>query len=257
MVIQNLEIFAVGLAVASAAAILGNFVILQRLSLAADVLSHIALPGFAIALALHVNPFLGGLAFLLFAALFIWRVEQKTHIPLDAIIGVLFTASLAVGALMFKDKEQLLEALFGNLKGISIPDVVFGISASIIIIFVVWTSLRAFTLSLLSPEFALSLKIPVPLVRLLFLILLVLTVAVGIKVVGVLLVGGLLLLPPLTAARIARGLPAAIGVSFIVSAIGVLAGILLSSYFNLEPGPLILLTETGLYLVALLLPQKR
>ncbi|MFQ5353632.1 MAG: metal ABC transporter permease, partial [Thermodesulfobacteriota bacterium] len=96
--------------VAAAASLLGSFAVLKRMALVGDALSHVALPGLAIALLLNLNPFLGALVFLLVAVVGIWTVQNKSTLPIDTIVGVFFTSSLALGALITPEHE-LIEAL--------------------------------------------------------------------------------------------------------------------------------------------------
>lgn len=230
---------------AAAASLLGTFVILQRLALAADVFSHIALPGLALAFAFHINPFLGGFLFLFLAAIVVWQLERKTSLPLDALIGIFFSASLALGALFFKEKEELLEALFGNLNKVTATDAFIAVLSGVILFAVVLASLRSFTLALLSPDLAASLNVRVVRLRLVFLLMMALVVALGIKIVGVLLVGALLILPAIAAQNISRGLRQALWLSVVVGMIGTLLGLAIAILGNLEAGPVIVLTLTG------------
>src|SRR5882724_2922653 len=76
---------------------IGTFIILKRMALVGDALSHVALPGIALALFYAVDPFWGVLIFLLAAAVIVWWLEGRTALPGDALVGLLFTTSLAVG----------------------------------------------------------------------------------------------------------------------------------------------------------------
>jgi len=100
--------------VAASASLLGAFAILRRMALVGDALSHVALPGLAIAILFNINPFIGAVAFLLVTVTGIWFVQYKSTLSLDTIVGVFFTSSLAFGALIMPEHE-LLEALFGNV----------------------------------------------------------------------------------------------------------------------------------------------
>jgi ABC-type Mn2+/Zn2+ transport system permease subunit len=101
------------LAVAAAAGLIGVFAVMRRMTLASDAFSHVALPGVAVALLWRVNPVVGGLAALLAGAVVVWLAENRTTVPTEAIIGVLFSAALAAGS-MLASGEELIEALFGG-----------------------------------------------------------------------------------------------------------------------------------------------
>jgi ABC-type Mn2+/Zn2+ transport system permease subunit len=95
---MTITTLALPVAMAAAAGLVGCFAVMWRLSLASDALSHVALPGIAIALALRVNPVLGGLAALIVGTVLIWALQYQTRLPTDAVLGVVFSAALAIGA---------------------------------------------------------------------------------------------------------------------------------------------------------------
>jgi len=107
-----------GIFVGIASGYLGSFMILRRMALVGDALSHVALPGLAIALLLNVNPFLGAFVTLFTGIVAIWLIENKTELPTKALVGLFFTFSLAVGILI-TPHEDILEALFGDIQKIS------------------------------------------------------------------------------------------------------------------------------------------
>src|SRR5689334_14459537 len=88
------------LAMAAAAGTIGCFVVMRRMVLAADALSHVALPGIGLALLANVHPIAGAFAALLAGTFVIWGIELRSHLATETVIGVVFTASLAAGALL-------------------------------------------------------------------------------------------------------------------------------------------------------------
>ncbi|MDE3152292.1 MAG: metal ABC transporter permease, partial [Gemmatimonadota bacterium] len=100
------------LGMAVAAGLVGSVAVMRRMTLASDAISHIALPGIGLAVLLRVNPVLGALAALFVGTLVVWAVERQTRVPTEAIIGVVFSAALAVGSMMASG-EELIDALFG------------------------------------------------------------------------------------------------------------------------------------------------
>ncbi len=104
-----------GALVAASSAYVGSIMVLKRMSLVGDALSHVALPGMAIAITLGFSPILGAFAFLLLAVFGIWYLEKKSDTYPEALVGLFFTASLALGVLITKEVD-LLEALFGSIE---------------------------------------------------------------------------------------------------------------------------------------------
>src|SRR6202163_2195317 len=109
-------------AMAIAAGLVGCFAVMRRMALAGDALSHVALPGIGVALALHVHPVFGAMAMLFFGALLVWSLEDSSRVATETLIGVVFSAALAIGS-MITSGEDLIDALLGK------PDVVSGIEA--------------------------------------------------------------------------------------------------------------------------------
>src|SRR3990167_2688169 len=122
-----------GSAIAAAGGMIGSFALLRRMALVGDALSHIALPGIALGLIFHFNPFLVAFLFLALGTLIIWTVEHKTKLPVDTLVGVVFTQALAVGALL-STEEEILEALFGNISIVSRSDMFVAVAISLCIV---------------------------------------------------------------------------------------------------------------------------
>lgn len=110
-----LLLLTVGGLVGAASAYLGSFMVLKRMSLVGDALSHVALPGMAIAIALNISPMLGGFIALILATVGVWYLEETSKIYPEALFGVFFTAALAIGILITPEPD-LLEALLEALK---------------------------------------------------------------------------------------------------------------------------------------------
>src|SRR5690348_15558874 len=82
-----------------AAGLIGSFAVMRRMSLAADPLSHVALPGIGVALALQREPIFAAVAALLVGAFLVWVLEDNVQAATESIIGVVFSAAVAIGSL--------------------------------------------------------------------------------------------------------------------------------------------------------------
>lgn len=242
-----------GIAASVGASLLGNFVILQRVALAADVLSHVALPGIALALAYNINPFLGAFVFLILAALAVWRLEKSTKLPFDTLVGMLFTVALAAGQLLFSKitSEELLESLFGSLNRATLFDAWAAVAVGTLILVVFAFLYRPFVLSLISPDLARVQGIHADRMKLVFLLLLAASVAVGIKITGILFIGALLIFPAATAGNLNRGFAGALITSVVVGVAGTAGGILLGKSTGLEAGALIIMLLATIFIISL------
>src|SRR4029077_6450385 len=97
---MSIEALILSATMALAAGLVGCFAVMRRMALAGDALSHVALPGIGIALDPHVDPVFGASAMLFFGALLVWAIEDRSRLATETIIGVIFSAALAVGSLV-------------------------------------------------------------------------------------------------------------------------------------------------------------
>lgn len=109
---------------------------MKTIVLAGDVISHLALPGLGLAFMFHFNPLAGAALSLFLGTLVIAQLQKKTGLAADAMIAVVFAASLAIGAALTPE-EDLVEALFGKFQQLSLITFAAGIlSVSLIVVFV-------------------------------------------------------------------------------------------------------------------------
>jgi ABC-type Mn2+/Zn2+ transport system permease subunit len=255
MITTNFAFYIIlALVMAVTAGIVGAFAVMRRLSIASDPMSHIALPGLGLALLFGVNPLLGATASLLVGAFIIWGLENKTKISTDAMIGVVFSLALAIGALI-TPSEEIINALFGSYSQISLSEFAAGIAISLGIIIYLLCQKEKITLSILSPELAKTSGLNNQLLNLYFLIAMVMTIMLGLRYLGALLAGTLIIIPAVTAKNLARSLSSMFSISAVVSLISVASGLALSEKIGVEPGPVII-CAAGLIFIASLLIKK-
>lgn len=239
------------IAVGLAAGYLGSLMVLKRMALVGDALSHVALPGLALGILFNFNPFFGAFVFLFVSATVIWRIERITRLPVETIVGSLFTLSLAVGILVIPQYD-LLEALFGDISKVNLESTIVAIAASLLAILLTKIIYKNLILSMISEELATSAGINVARTNLLFLLFVCLTVAAGLQIVGSLLVGFLVIVPAATAKIVSSNIFRYAVLSSLFGAISSFFGILLSNYMGLPPGPLIVLSGILLFLGAVI-----
>ena len=251
----ELGALALSVAMAAAAGLVGCFAIMRRMSLAADPLSHVALPGIGVALALGIHPLFGATAMLFFGALLIWALERKTRLATETIIGVVFSAALAVGSLM-SSGEELIEALFGGPESITPGELAFGVPAALAVVFFVLKWKSRLVLIVVSPEIARTSGINVARLELLFLETFALTIALGLRYLGALLMGSLIIIPAATAKRMARSLTGMLVWAVAIAVVDTVLGTALSRLVHRPTGPVIISVGTSLFLLSLLRRQR-
>lgn len=226
--------------------------ILRKMSLVGDALSHVALPGIALALMFKINPFIGAFAFLFMAVIGIWFLEQKSDTSTETLVGIFFTASLSLGILLTEELE-LLESLFGDITKVNIADMTTAVAFSLFAIFVINKISKELLLSTISNDLAMSAGIKTSRINLSFLMMVALVVALGIKIAGSLLTGALVIIPAAAAKNISDDFKNFSSLSLIFGAISAIVGVTLSSIFNYHPGPMIVLSGTTIFLITFVL----
>lgn len=242
----------VGVSVSAAASLLGVFAILKRMSLVGDALSHVALPGIALAIFLNINPFFGGLTFLLLSIAAIWLIEYYSHLTVDAIVGVLFTASLAAGALLIP-RFDLLEALFGDISKLTFNEMAISVFLSLSLIVILLAIHKKLALHMVSQELAKSIGVNSKKLEFVYLILFAVGVALGIKFIGALLMGALIIVPAAAGKNVARSLRGFMGWSVFFGILSAIAGVYISAIYGYAPGPIFILAGAVLFAVSMIL----
>ena len=239
-----------GVCAAVAVGFLGVFVLFRRMALVGDALSHVALPGVAVAIVLGIDPLWGALVSLGLAAIAVFWLSKATRLYEEAIVGILFSIALAGGVLLLKGRE-LEAALFGDLSNLGVLDAWLTIGLAIVIGLATLVLYRKLALVSFSTDLARANGIDVDRISLLFFLLLALAVALGVKVVGTLLVGSLVVIPPASGANLAKSLRtlAWLSIGFAVAAIVI--GLVVAHVFQFLPGPVIVLAEGALFLLTL------
>jgi len=225
--------------------------VMKRMALAADPLSHVALPGIGVALALRINPMLGAAAMLIFGALLVWALEERARAATETVIGVVFSAALAVGSITTRG-EDLIDALFGAASALGRPEMVFGIAmASAIIVFIIM-SRNKLIVAFVSPDVARTAGVHVRRLEFFYLEAFALTIALGLRFLGVLLMGALIIVPAASGRRLAGSLSSMLWITVTVSVTSTLIGTWIGMHWHEQTGPFIVLVATGFFLLSLL-----
>ncbi|MEI6296907.1 MAG: metal ABC transporter permease [bacterium] len=244
-----------GIFVGGAAGYLGSIMVLRKMALVGDALSHVALPGIALALLFNINPFIGAFSILFIATIGIWFLEQRTSLSVDALVGVFFTASLAIGILITPEME-LLEALFGDISKVTPNEAILSVILSIFIIFVTKYISKNEILGIISKDLAKTEGIKIERNNLIYLLLVSTVVALGIKAVGTLLMGALVIIPAASAKNISSNFKNYSVFSLIFGSLSSALGILLVQKINLPSGPLIILSSCIIFTLSVIFRKR-
>jgi len=242
----------VGVAVGFSAGYLGSIMVLEKMALVGDAMSHVALPGLALGVLLGFNPLLGGFIFLFVSAVLIWHLGRVTKLSFETLVGAAFTLALAIGILLYGNNLDALEsALFGDITKVDLMYTIIAVIVSIAIVLLTRIVYKNIVLTLISEELAKSKGVNTATTNLLFLLLVSVIVAIGIQVTGTLLVGFLVVTPAAAARIISGNLTRYYILSAVFGSVAAVSGILLSASLNILPGPLIVISGVVIFTITL------
>jgi len=235
--------------------VLGVFVTARRMSFFSETVAHGSLAGVAIGLAFGIDtawPILG--VSLVVALLVLW-LRENTDLLTDTIMALLMSGFMAAGVVGFSKlrgfRGELHRYLFGDILSVGWPDVALaGVVCGFVLVFLV-ARLSPMALMTLSEDLAHVSGTSVRRLNLVFVVLLTLTVALSIRLLGIILVTSLLVIPPATARNVASTLRQELLLSLVCGLLSGILGVVASYQFDLPCGPAIVLTAVGLFLLSL------
>lgn len=236
--------------VGGAAGYLGSLMITKRMALVGDALGHVALPGIGLALLFGLNVSIGAFVFLLAGVLAIWFLEKKTYLPTETLVGVIFVLSLALGFLITPEPE-LFEALIGDISQVSLVDTAASIILSIFVLYVISKIYPKVMLASISEDLAAVNKINISKYNFIYLLAIAIIVALGVKMVGSLLIGALVIIPAAASRIFSANMKQYAFWSVLFGVLSCVFGILLSGIIQLPVGPLIILVCIVFFVVSL------
>jgi len=246
--------FWAGIIVAIIAPLIGSFLVVRRLSLIADALSHVALTGVAIGLLIGVDPLITTIFCTVFTAYIIEEIRSSEHISAESILAMILPGGLALALILISIangfNSNLFSYLFGSITTVTQQDIWVILVLGICIGATLLLFYRQFMYTSFDEESARTSGIPVRLVNHIFMILIALTVSVAMKVVGALLIGALMIIPVITAMQIVKGFKQSILASVLIALASVLVGLFSSYYANLPAGATIVMVSILLFTIS-------
>lgn len=246
-----------GLIMALICPLIGSFLVLRRQSLIGDGLGHIAFAGVAGGALSGTSPVLSAAVATVLGAWAIERVRERLTDAADMVLAIFFYSGMGL-AVIFTSLNtdgglNLSSILFGSLMTVSSRDLfivtLLGL-CTIIFVIVFYKPLQYITFDETSAKVA---GLPVERLNLLLALLTALTVALSMRIVGLLLVSAMLVIPAACALQTARSFAGTILQSIAYGLLAVIIGLPVSYYANLAPGGTIVLTGTLLFLISIVL----
>ncbi|KKB41908.1 metal ABC transporter permease [Bacillus thermotolerans] len=261
--------FLTGLIVGVIAPLLGAFIVVRRLSLIADALSHVTLAGIAAGLyfgqtfaALSwLNPLYSGMVFSVAGSLFIERLRTVYKHYQELAIPIILSGGIGVGVIFISLADgfntDLFSYLFGSVSAVSRSDLWLISIISVIVIAVVFLLYKELFLLSFDEEHAKASGLPVKTIHFIFIVLVALVIAASMRIVGVLLVSALMTLPVAAAMRVAKGFKMTIMLSVLLGEIAVILGLISAFYLDLAPGGTIVVSSILILLLVIAAKKVR
>jgi ABC-type Mn2+/Zn2+ transport system permease subunit len=254
MVTNFFEILISGIFVGGTAGYLGSLMLSRKMTIVVDPLSHLALPGVALALIFGKDISLGAFLFLFFGAILIWFFEQKTKLPTETIIAILFTVSLAI-TFLFLSEHEIEEALVGDISKIGKLESLIIVLISLFVFFLIQKIYPKLTLISISEDLAMAEKIDLKKYQFFYILSISAIVALGVKFVGGLLVAGLTALPAASAKNLSKNLKTFRFLSSLFGIISAILGIFLFQKTNFPAGPMIIVVGFLFFIISTILKK--
>ena len=244
-----------GVGIAIIAGPIGCFVVWRRLAYYGDTLAHSGLLGVTLGFILGINMSLSVFVISTTIAFLLLLLQKKTQLTGDALLGLLAHSSLAIGlviiAVFTSIRIDLLGLLFGDILSVSNNDIMliwFGGALILLVLFFIWKSLFAATVNY---DLAKAEGMNPDRSNLIFTILIAGVIAISIKMIGVLLITGLLLIPPAMSRNFSLSPKEMVLFSIIGGVISVIFGLFGSLEFNTPSGPSIIVVSLILFFLSL------
>lgn len=250
-----------GSLVAVVCALLGVFLVLKRLSLIGDGLSHVCLTGVALGLLTHTSPLYMSVPVVLLSSLGILKIMDKVKIYGDAAIGIVSAGGLAAGilitALAGGFNADLFGFLFGSILTVGRAEAFLCavLLFALLLFLLFWY--RDLIAASFDEAFARTRGVQVRRLNAALIVFTSMAVVLAFKVVGIFLISALIILPPVSALLLARSFKQVLCLSCALALVSVWSGVYLSFVFNIPSGATIILVSLALFLLSFIVSRLR
>lgn len=246
--------FIVGIALSLIMPLIGMVIVLRRLSMVGDSLSHSSLAGITAGLAFGFNPIVGAVASTLLAAFGIEAVRKRMPRYSDMAIAIITSAGLGLTGILtsfVKDSTSFNSFLFGSIVTITTFELGLVLALALVVFLSLWFLSRELFIISLDPRSAIISGIPVGLVNTVFTILIALTIAIASRTVGALIVSSIMVIPVASAMQIASSYKKTRTLALVLAVFSTIVGLSISFYLGLKPGASIVMVEVLILIISL------
>jgi manganese/iron transport system permease protein/iron/zinc/copper transport system permease protein len=233
--------------------LLGVFVVLRGLSYIGHGLSHAVFGGAAASAVLGINYFVGAGLWGIISGVLIGRISRRRIIGADAAIGVVTTASFAVGLALLnrygQAKRSIEAVLFGSVLGVKTADIVAVAVVSLLVVAVVIVLYRKMLYATFDPDVARVSSVRVEWIELLLMVMLSLTIIVTMRVIGTLLISALLVIPAATSRMMTNSFAKMLWISPVLGALAGFLGMNFAYHLDTAASASIILVSAAGFIV--------
>jgi len=252
--------FLAGIMVSVICPAIGIFLVLRRMSMIGDTLSHVALAGVAGGMLGGIYPIYSALGFSILAALGIEKLRKEYEQYAELSISIMLSVGIGLATIFISlgnSNSAILSYLFGSIALVSGKDIQIISILGLFILFSIAVFYRGLFYMAFDEEAARLAGVPIKWVNLYFTILVAMTIAISMRIVGVLLVSSLMVIPVATSLQISKSFRQTFMYSILFGVLSVLVGLSISFYGDLAPGGTIVISSVLLLLITLFLKHAR
>lgn len=251
------------------APLLGVFIVIRRLSLIADALSHVTLSGIAASLLVEktlfpsgfINPLYMGMVFSIGGALFIEKLRGVYKHYQELAVPIILSGGIGLGVIFISlangFNTDLFSYLFGSISAVSKGDLTVIVGIALLVLATVILLYKELFLLSFDEEYATATGLRAKWIHFIFIVLVALVIAASMRVVGILLVSSLMTLPVAASIRIAKGFKQTIFFSILFGELAVVGGLITSYQLDLAPGGTIVMIAVAILVGAILWKKKK
>ncbi|MDR0646098.1 MAG: metal ABC transporter permease [Elusimicrobiota bacterium] len=234
-----------GILIAVITAILGTFLVLKRLSLIGDSLSHVALSGVALGLITNTSPIFVAVPVVMAGSLLVFKITEHTKVYTDSALGIVSACGISFGLIITSlaggFNVDLMSFLFGSILTVSAWELwlAFTLSAAaFVMIYIFYNDLIAVVFD---ENFAKTAGVNAKRINTILVLISAVAIVAALKVVGIMLVSAMLIIPPCAALQLATNFKKALLLACSFSVISVIFGIYISFVLNIPSGAAIII----------------
>ena len=250
----------VGILISLCASLLGASLVLKRYSMIGDGLSHVGYGALAVAAAFNLAPLQVAIPVVIVTAFFLLRISKNSKLNGDALIAIISCSALSVGMIVVSVFEVNIDVnsyMFGSILALQKEDVLLSVisSVTVIVLYVLFYN-KIFAVTF-DESFSKATGIKTGLYNGLIALLTAVVTVVGMRLMGALLISGLIIFPSLSAMRICKSYRGVTVFSVIISVLCFITGLTVTFYLPVPTGACLVVTNLAAFLICVIIGQIR